>query len=169
MKHLAWTLLFAIVASFAVPVMAAEGKVAVMDLNTIITESEAGKAAGAQLEVLIQAKQALVDEKGEAILKLQDEIEKAALRDGKEDASKQEELQRLVEEYEMLVAESEAEIQAQAEAMRNQILSEISEVIRLIAARDNYSLILDISTVHFYSQAIDINGDVISEYNSLRN
>jgi Skp family chaperone for outer membrane proteins len=53
--------------------------------------------------------------------------------------------------------------------MRNQILSEISEVIRLIAARDNYSLILDISTVHFYSQAIDITGDVISEYNSLRN
>ena len=68
--------------------MAAEGKVAVMDLNTIITESEAGSSRRPTGGPDPGEVSFLVDEKGEAILKLQDEIEKAALRDGKEDASK---------------------------------------------------------------------------------
>jgi len=167
MRYLTWALLLAILTAAAVPVAAAEGKVAVMDLDMIITESEAGKVAAAQLEALIQEKQALVDTRAEAILELQGELE-AASAQGREDASKQEELQRLVAEYQQLVEDSEAEIQARAAEMRNQLLSEIGEVVRRIGIRDNYALILDVSLVHFYTQAIDITWDVIREYNSLK-
>ena len=152
--------------SAAVPVVAAETKVAVMDLNTVITESEAGKAASAQLEALIQERQAAVDAKAEAIRKLQDEFEEAAMTNKR--TSEQRELEQSVSEYEALVAQSEAEIQAKAEQMRSQILVEIGEVLRAFGEQENYSLIVDTSIVHYYTLAIDITREVIRKYNELK-
>lgn len=127
-KHLFWVVVVGVILAATAPLMAAEPKVAVMDLNMVITESQAGKEATARLEKLIQEKQAAVDEKAAAIGKLQEEIKAGNL--STEDAdSKQQALQRLVSEYEALVAQSETEIQTQAQEMRNQILSEISEVL----------------------------------------
>ena len=152
--------------SAVVPVMAAEAKVAVMDLNVVITESEAGKAASAQLEALIQERQAAVDAKAEAIRKLQAEVEETALTSKR--TSGQRELEQLVSEYEALVAQSEAEIQAKAEQMRSQISVEIGEVLRALGEQENYSLIVDTSIVHYYTQAIDITQEVIHKYNELK-
>ncbi len=162
-KYLSWILVMVVLMSAAVPVVAAEAKVAVMDLNMVMIESEAGKAASAQLEALIQERQAAVDSKAEAIRKLQEEVEEAASTN--ERTSGQWELEQLVLEYETLVAQSEAEIQAEAEQMRSQILIEIGEVLRVLGEQENYSLILDTSIVHYYTQAIDITWEVIRGYN----
>lgn len=156
-KYLSWILVMVVLMSAAVPVAAAAPKVAVMDLNMVITESEAGKAASAQLEAFIQERQAAVDGKAEAIRKLQEE-----------ETSGQLELEQLVSEYETLVAQSEAEIQAKAEEMRSQILVEIGEVLLVLGEQEDYSLIMDTSIVHYYTQAIDITWEVIRKYNELR-
>ena len=165
-KFLSWVLVMVVLMSAVVPVMAAEAKVAVMDLNMVITESEAGKAASAQLEALIRERQAAVDEKAEAIRELQEEVAEAALTNKR--TSGQRELDQLIPEYETLVAQSEAEIQAKADEMRSQILVEIGEVLRVIGEQENYSLIVDTSIVHYYTQAIDITWEVIRRYNELK-
>lgn len=163
-KYLSWILVMVVLMSAAVPVVAAAPKVAVMDLNIVITESEAGKEASTQLEALIQERQAAVDGKAEAIRKLQEE---AAATD--KEPSGQLQLEQLVSEYETLVAQSEAEIQAKAEEMRSQILVEIGEVLLVLGEQEDYSLIMDTSIVHYYTQAIDITWEVIRKYNELRN
>lgn len=165
-KYLSWILVMVVLVLAAVPVVAAEAKVAVMDLNVVITESEAGKAASAQLEALIQERQAAVDGKAEAIRKLQEEVEETALTSKR--TSGQRELEQLVSEYEALVAQSEAEIQAKAEEMRSRILSEIGDVLRALGEQENYSLIMDTSIVHYYAQAVDITWEVIRKYNELK-
>ena len=165
-KYLSLLLAMVVLMSAAAPAMVAEAKVAVMDLNMVITESEAGKAASAQLEALIQERQAAVDVKAEAVRKLREEVEDAAVTNRR--TSQQRELEQLVSEYEALVAQSEAEIQAKAEEMRRQILGEIGEVLRVLGEQENYSLIVDTSIVHYYTQAIDITREVIRKCNELK-
>lgn len=170
MKKVSLLVVMAMIAIIAVPrVLAAEVKVAVMNLNTVIEHSDAGKAANAELAVLIESKQKQVDAKGAVIEQLNKELsEKGESLKPEEKEAKQAELDQLIVEYQQLAAQAEAEIQARAQELRNQILAEIGEVLRIIGDRAGYTMILDISMVHYYSHVIDITTEVIRTYNQLR-
>ena len=52
------------------------GKIGIVDLSRAVNESEQGKKAKGELEVVVKKKQEALDEKGKALEKLKAEIEK---------------------------------------------------------------------------------------------
>ncbi len=171
MKRYAYITLItiALVLAASSVVLGAATRIVVLDLNTVINESDAGKAANAELAALVASKQAEVDEMWAQIESFSQELdEQSKSLTDEENAAKQEELEGMVAEYEQAVADADAEVQTRAEEMRNQITTEIAEVLRVIGAEEGYDLILDTTVVHFYSQLIDITWEVIRKYNYLR-
>lgn len=170
MKRYAYITLItiALVLAASSVVFGATTRIVVLDLNTVINESQAGKAANAELAALVATKQAEVDEMWAEIESFSQELDaqSESLTD-EEEAAKQEELDGMVAEYEQAVADADAEVQAKAQEFRNQIIADIAEVLRVVSAEEGYDLILDISMVHYYSQLIDITWEVIRKYNYL--
>lgn len=95
-------------------------RVVVMDLNVVMSESDAGRAASNELGALIAVKQAEVDEMAAAIEALSQELEEQSdsLTD-EEKAAKQEELDQMIADYEQAVIAAENEVQAKAQELRD--------------------------------------------------
>lgn len=138
--------------------------VAVVNIDKIINESLAGQGANRVLLQLIEEKQSELNRIIEEINVLQNELE---LQDT---AEKQQELNQLVNEYQQKVAEANNEIQTQAQQMRNELVSEIQEIIMEIGEEQKYSLIIDSTTITYYTRTniIDITGEVVRRYNENR-
>lgn len=149
--------------------LAAQTKVAVMDLTVVINQSDAGKQANTELTALVARKQAEVDAMAANIesfaQQLQEQLD--SLTD-EEKATKQEELNQMIADYEQAVADADAAVQARAEELRNQIIAELAQVLQIIGAEEGFDVILDVSMVHYYSQVVDITYEVIRKYNALR-
>jgi Skp family chaperone for outer membrane proteins len=84
-----------------------------------------------------------------------------------EKAAKEEDLNKMLAEYEQAVAEADTEVQARAQELRNIMIADLAQVLQVLSAEEGYDLILDTSVTHFYSQLIDITWEVIRKYNYL--
>lgn len=170
MKRYAYITLIAVALVLATSSVAfgAATRIVVMDLNAVINESEAGKAANVELAALVASKQAEVDEMWANIESFSQELEAQSdsLTDD-EKAAKEEELNKMLAEYEQAVAEADTEVQARAQELRNIMIADLAQVLQVLSAEEGYDLILDTSVTHFYSQLIDITWEVIRKYNYL--
>lgn len=139
--------------------------VAVVNVDKVINESLAGQGANRELLQLIKEKQDELNKIADAINTLQKELET------KNTPEKQQELTQLVNEYQQKVDEANSEIQAEAQKMRNELVAEIQEIVMAIGEEQKYSLIIDSSTITYYTRTniIDITGEVVRRYNERRN
>src|SRR4030043_1856925 len=97
-----------------------------IDVQKVLNESETGKKAKLDLEVLIKSKQSTIDEKGKTIEKLKADIEKqASVLSADARKNKEEELEKSVREYQRLVQDSQAEIKKKEAELTDSILKDI--------------------------------------------
>lgn len=142
-------------------------KIGVVDLLRALNESEAGKKAKADLEALIKSKQASIDEKGKKIEALKGDLEKqAALISADAKKTKEEELERLIREYQRVVADSQAEVQKKESELTGEILKDLRNVINTVAQEEGYSLILEKAEglVLYISKHFDITDKITKKY-----
>lgn len=155
--------------SFPAAYAASQNTVAVVDLTKVINESEAGKKANAQLAELIQSKKAAPEKMAQDFDKLKKELtDKAASLTDEEKKAKQDQLNRLAQEYQKTLAQSNWEVQNKAQVLRTQIIKEISEVLKQIAKDKGYKMIENAATLPYYDPAIDISQEVIARYNAMQ-
>lgn len=82
-----------------------------IDVQKVLNESETGKKAKSDLESLIKTRQSSIDEKGKAIEKLRADIEKqASVLSAEARKNKEDELEKLLREYQRIVQDSQTEI-----------------------------------------------------------
>jgi Skp family chaperone for outer membrane proteins len=144
----------------------AEGpKIAVVDTGRVISESQEGKKANAELDALVKAKRAEVSQKAEEIDKLKKSLDKepAATRKGKED-----ELLRVSAEYQKMVSAYETEVQKKASELRAGLVKEIKNIVDTVAAEEKYVVILNTDSTSYFQKTIDISDKVIRRYNELQ-
>lgn len=159
---------FMILFSLSLTAYASEVKIAVVDLQKALNESEGGKNAKKSLEELIKSKQSVIDEKGKEIEKLKDEIDKQSAVLSKEALQKkQDELDKKMREYRRLVQDSQDEVKKKESELTAEILKDLKKIIEKIGEEENYSLILEKAkgVVLFHDKAIDITDKVIERYN----
>lgn len=139
--------------------------VAVVNIDKVINESLAGQGANRVLLQLIKEKQDELNKVADNINTLQKEIET------QDTPEKQQQLTQLVNEYQQKVDEANSQIQAEAQRMRNELVGEIQEIILAIGEEQKYSLIIDSTTITYYTRTniIDITGEVVRRYNEKRN
>lgn len=145
MKKTVWLLavLFMFVAQQA---FAAEQslKIGVVDLIKALNESDAGKKAKADLEILIKTKQIAIDEKGKEIEKLKGDLEKqssvlsAEARKGKED-----DLEKIIREYQRIVTDSQNDVKKKESEFTGEILKGLRGIIDKIGQEGGYTLIIE--------------------------
>lgn len=140
-------------------------KIAVVDMGRVISESQEGKKANAELDALVKEKRAAAGEKAGEIDKLRKNLDKepAATRKSKED-----ELARMGAEYQKMVAAYDAEVQKKAADLRTGLLKEIKNILDTVGTEEKYVLILSTENAPYFQKAIDISDKVIMRYNELQ-
>lgn len=151
------------------PAFAAEnGKTAVVDFTVVINGSDAGQKANAELTEFIKNKQAVAEEKGKNVQNLKNAFEEQVATLSVEDKKvKGEELNQAFKDYQVTVAEFNAEVQKKKAELRNSVLKEIKEVLSKIAQEENYSMIFDMAVVPYYDKNTDISAKAIQKYNEV--
>lgn len=168
MRNVAW-LVVVILLLTGTSVFAADTlKIGFVDLVKALNESESGKKAKADLEFLIKSKQVAIDEKGKTIEKGKNDLEKQASvlsQDARK--SKEEELERLIREYQRLVTDSQSDVKKKEGELTGDILKDIRSIIQKIGQEGAYTLILENAEgqILYSIKEIDLTDVVIKKHN----
>ena len=146
----------------------AEGpKIAVIDVNKILNESEVGKAAKKKVEERFLELKKQVDGKQAEAKKLKEEIDKKKILLGKEKLKEKEEaLAAKVAELQELAQKSEKEMQSRQQDLTRDVLKAIEVQIDRMVKDEKIDLLLDkqAGVVHFQS-SMDITDKVLELVN----
>jgi outer membrane protein len=140
-------------------------KIAVVDVQKVLNDSTAGKKAKVDLEALIQSKQAHIDEQGKTIEKMKTDIDKqASVLSPEARQTKEDELEKLIREYQRLVQDSQTEVKKKEGELTGAILKEVNDLVIKIGEKEGYAVILERGMVLYSHKDLDITDKVIKEY-----
>jgi outer membrane protein len=146
-------------------------KIGHVDLVKALNESEAGKKAKTDLEFLIKTKQSTIDEKGKAIEKAKADIEKqASVLSPDARKAKEEELERLLRDYQRLVSDSQNEVKKKEGELTGEIIKELRAIVQKIGQEEGYTLILESAEgqILYATKDIDLTETVKKKFNESR-
>lgn len=150
----------------------AADKIGFINIQEIIQSSSAGKKAAEEFKKLLAKKQESIKVMENDVKKMKDDLDKqgsiltASARSDKEAA-----YQRKLRDYQILVDDTNKELQKRDQEYSQKLIPDILKVLRTIAEKDKYTLILDVSTMPmpYYDKAQDISKKVIDEFNKTQN
>ena len=147
-------------------VVHAEMKIAVVDTQRAVMETEDGLRAQATLKKHFDKRQRELDEKQVALQKEREDIEK------QKDVLSKQALQTRVDKWQREMAELQTvfvdynkELQKKQGEMTQPIFQKAMGIIRRIATQGGYDLVVDKQAVPYYRSDLDVTDRVITEYN----
>jgi len=152
---------------YSTEVMAAE-KTGFVDIREIMIKSDAGKKASAEFKKYYEKDRNKIQEREAELKKLKDDLEKqksilteSAMKD------KETVYQKKFRDYQLLVKDSNEELQRRDQELSKKLIPEILKVLQTIGQREKYTLIIDISTtpVAYYAKENDITTRATEELN----
>jgi len=163
----ALAILLSAVFLLAAPAASAQMKIAVVDVQRAVMETEDGLRAQATLKKLFDRRQHELDARQDELKRARDDIEKQAKVLSK-DA-----LQRRMNEWQQSMAELQGvfmefnkELQKEQNKMTQPILNRVLSVLRQVAAQEGYDAILERNAVPYARTDLDITDRVIQRYNT---
>jgi outer membrane protein len=147
---------------------AAAEKTGFVDIGEIMLSSGPGKKASEDFKKAFEKEKAVIQERENELKKLKDELEKQQPL-LKEETLKEKETdyQKKVRDYQLLVKDTNEELQAKDQGISKEIIPEILKVVNAIGEKENFSIIIDISSIPlaYYSKESDLTKRVIEEFN----
>jgi outer membrane protein len=148
------------------PQALAEMKMAVVDTQRAVMETEDGLRAQATLKKHFDKRQRELDDKQTQLQKEREDIEKQ-----KDVLSKQalenrvEKWQRDMTQLQTVFVEYNKELQKKQSELTQPILQKAMTIIRRLATQNGYDLVIDKQVVPYHRSDLDLTDRVISEYN----
>lgn len=143
-------------------------KVGVFDPQRVSLETADGKRAQADLQALQTAKQQEVSDKEKQITNMQEQLSTQALSLSAEKRSTLEfDIQRRLLELNMAKDLATRELQLEVAAAEQRFNERMFQVIQAFAANEEFVLILDAGSVAWASQAVDITGPIIEQFDKM--
>jgi outer membrane protein len=157
----------ALLAGAAAPARAQGLNIAVIDVNRVLNESEAGKVAKKKVEDRYQELKKQIDAKQGEARKMKEEIEKQKILMGKEKLREKEEaLGAKVAELQQMAAKSEKEMQTRQNELTREILKVVEVQVDKAVADGKIDLLLDKSAgVIHNTPSLDITDKVLEMVN----
>ena len=157
----------ALAVAVAAPQLYAQVRIAVVDMQRALIETNDGRAAKGQLQKLFQARQDQLNTRQEALKRMKEDIEKQKNVVSREALEKRMseyqaefvKLQQSYLEYQQELAQKEAEL-------TKSILVNLQGIVRQIGTSDGYTGILDQGAVIWSRGDLDLTDRVIQEYNT---
>ena len=146
----------------------AADKIGFINMQQIIQGSAAGKKAADDFKKFLEKKQEGIKAAENEVKKLKDELDKqGAVMTASSRSDKEAAYQRKMRDYQILVDDTNKELQKRDQEYSQKLIPEILKVVRTIAEREKYTLILDISTMPmpYHDKANDISRKVIEDFN----
>ena len=148
---------------------AAKGfKIGIVDPQSVIENTKAGKRALATLKEHAQVRQKLLAADEEELKSLQEGLQ--GLSD-KEKQTKQEQFQRKIQQYQQRARDFQTELGNKQRDMVKEYIGKIQTAIKTVADRHKFSLIIDkgseatLQIVLYSRKGLDITNEVVKEFN----
>jgi outer membrane protein len=146
----------------------AEGlRVAVIDMNKILNDSEAGQAAKKKMESRYEELKKAIDRTQEEARKIKDEIDKQKVMLGKEKLKQKEDaLQAKINELRQMTQKGEQEMQAQQAEFTRDVFKAVEAQVEVVVKADKLDIVLEKSAgvIHF-NPSMDISLRVLDLVN----
>jgi outer membrane protein len=152
---------------FASAAMPAELKVAFVDMQRALNDSNAGKKAKSQFRVEIGRLQSKLQRQQEEVQALKDELDrKGPLMRDEERRNLQDDYARKLRDFQNSYKDSKDELQQKDNEITGAIIRDLAYVVRNLGERDGYTLVLEKGSLLWATPSIDITDQVIREYNA---
>ena len=151
-------------------VLAAE-KIGFINLREIMQNSNVGKKAAEEFKKIYDKKSESIKAMEDDIKKLKDSLEKQGTVLNENTRKERETTyQRKLRDYQLLVEDTNKELKARDEEIASKIIPEIAKVVRIIAEREKYTLVIDFASmpVAYHAKESDFSKKVIDEYNKIQ-
>jgi len=149
------------------PAGAAATKVAVINIQKVLIESEAGKKAKATMEKKMEELKAGLKKNEEALLALQKEIEKKS--SAWSDEKKQEKAMEFQKKRRNLGVQQEdanLEMKNLQEKHLTPIMKKLETIVTEVAKAKGYTIVLPRNGVLYFDKAVDITADTTKALNA---
>ena len=162
-------LIFVITVFCMAPVLYAQSanKIGYIDLQSVIQNSKAGKAAKVSFESEFKKKRLIIENKAKVLAQEeQDFISQSPLMDDDAKKRRAEDINRKKKELTRLRDDFREELQKKDFELTQKILKELESVIKTIGSKEGYSLIVEKteSGVIYGNDSVDITQKVIKAY-----
>ena len=165
-----WTCSLALALALpALPALAADLKVGIVDLQRALNESGAGKKAKEQFKGEFDRMQNGLKGEKDALDRLKDDLDKkSVVLSDDQRKTKMEDFERRRRDLRRKLEDSDAELRKKDQELTGSILKDLAVVIQEIGERDGYTVILEnsSSSVLYGSKSIDITDAVIKAFDA---
>ena len=145
----------------------AEVKVAVIDVQRAVSQTEDGLRAQATLKKLFDNRQQELNRKQTELAKQKEEIDKQAKVLSKDAFQKRaEEWQKQMVELQQVFLEYNKELEKKQKEITDPIFEKVMAIVKRVAASEGYDLVIDKQTVAFVKSELDLTDRAIQAYNS---
>ena len=144
----------------------AQPKLAYVDVQRAIQETEEGKAARTRLKGEFEQRKSQIDKKSADLEKMQQEYEKQlpVLSDDAK-RKKQEEFQKALLDARKSAGDLQEDMTRQEQQAMANILQRLQQVVAEIAERESLSFVMDKGSLLYGPPAADITNEVVRRYN----
>jgi len=150
----------------AAPTASAQMRVAVVDTQRAVMESEDGLRAQATLKKLFDKRQRELDQKQKDLQKEREELEKNRAQINTEAMAKRaENWQREMAQVQAVFVEYNKELQQKQNELTQPIVQKTVGIIRRLATQEGFDLVLERQAATYFRSDLDLTDRVITLYN----
>ncbi len=145
----------------------AAGKVGFINLQRLVSESKIGKEARQDIQKLRKAKEGELSRRLEDLNKEKDELDQNWDElDPRDRRDRRAELKRSFEDYQKMVSDAKEDILREDREVVAVILKEADGVLKEVAKKDGYTIILkDPNAIGYLDPEVDITDEVLNALN----
>ena len=154
---------------FAAPLAAAELKIAVLDTQRALLSSEEAKALMEQVQQELEAEQAAVNQLGDEIRALQEQLAKdGEVMSATERRKAQKELEDKGIDYQFLVNKLQKQVNDRRQEMGQVMVPKVDAVLKDLIELEGYDVILERGSLLYVNSKHDITRRVTEKLNEKR-
>jgi outer membrane protein len=147
--------------------LSADLKVAFVDMQRALNDSNAGKRAKGQFTSEIGRLQSRLQRQQQEVESLKDELDrKGPLMRDDERRNLQDDYTRKLRDFERNYKDSKDELQQKDREVTGAIIRDLAYVVRNVGERGGYTLVMEKGSLLWAAPSIDITDEVIREYNA---
>ncbi|MCX7816212.1 MAG: OmpH family outer membrane protein [Syntrophales bacterium] len=152
----------------SLPAFAVPEKIGIVNVEEVLVASEAGKAANEDLKKIYEKNKAAIEQKEKELQKMKDELEKQRpILKEKVLREKEQAYQKEFRAYQDMVKDANDEMQSRRQELFNKYYPEIIKIIQSLGEKEQFTLIMDISTIPivYFDKERNITRKVLEEFN----
>ncbi len=145
----------------------AEMRVAVIDTQRVVMQTEDGLRAQATLKKLFENRQNELNRKQAELQKQKDDIEKQSKVLSKDALQKRvDDWQKQMSELQAIFVDYNKELEKKQKELTDPIFEKVLSIVKRLATTENYDLVMDKATVAYVRTDLDLTDKCIQIYNS---